>query len=145
MRDYWNLPDRTAQAFFVDHSGTVWYRTGDVARWSTEDGFIFGGRRDGMVKRRGYRVELGEIEAALYRHPLVTEAAVTSTPDEENGVLIKAFLSISNGSRPSLVEMKRFCTEQLPSYMIPDRFLYPGPLPKTSTDKIDYQRLRELT
>jgi acyl-coenzyme A synthetase/AMP-(fatty) acid ligase len=144
MRDYWNLPDRTAQAFFVDGSGTAWYRTGDVARWAPDDGFIFIGRRDRMVKRRGYRVELGEIEAALYRHPLVTEAAVTSTPDEENGVLIKAFLALSNGSRPSLVEMKRFCTEQLPGYMIPDRFIFPGPLPKTSTDKVDYQRLREL-
>ncbi len=84
------------------------------------------------------------LEAALYRHPRVTEAAVTSVPDEENGVLIKAFVTLSNGSRPSLVEMKRFCTEQLPSYMIPDRFLFHDSLPKTSTDKIDYQRLKEL-
>lgn len=144
MQGYWNLPDRTSRSFFYDKLGTAWYRTGDVARWSAEDGFIFVGRRDRMVKRRGYRVELGEIEAALYRHPLVTEAAVTSTPDEENGVLIKAFLSLSTDSRPSLVEMKRFCTEQLPGYMIPDRFVFPGPLPKTSTDKVDYQRLREL-
>jgi amino acid adenylation domain-containing protein len=144
MRDYWNLPDRTAEAFFVDASGAAWYRTGDLARLSATDGYIFGGRRDRMVKRRGYRVELGEIEAALYRHPLITEAAVTSVPDEENGVLIRAFVTLSNGSRPSLVEMKRFCMEQLPAYMIPDRFVFPGPLPKTSTDKIDYQRLKEL-
>jgi amino acid adenylation domain-containing protein len=144
MRDYWNLPERTAQAFFVDASGMAWYRTGDVVWQSPENGYIFVGRRDRMVKRRGYRVELGEIEAALYRHPLVTEAAVTSVPDEENGVLIRAFVTLSNGSRPSLVEMKRFCMEQLPAYMIPDRFVFPGPLPKTSTDKIDYQRLKEL-
>lgn len=144
MREYWNLPERTAQSFFVDASGTAWYRTGDVCWQSPENGYIFVGRRDRMVKRRGYRVELGEIEAALYRHPLVTEAAVTSAPDEDNGVLIKAFLDTSNGSRPSLVQMKRFCMEQLPAYMIPDRFVFPGPLPKTSTDKIDYQRLRAL-
>jgi len=144
MRDYWNLPERTANAFFVDADGTAWYRTGDVVWQSAENGYIFVGRRDRMVKRRGYRVELGEIEAALYRHPRVTEAAVTSVPDEENGVLIKAFVTLSNGSRPSLVEMKRFCTEQLPSYMIPDRFLFHDSLPKTSTDKIDYQRLKEL-
>ncbi len=143
MRDYWNLPQRTEQAFFVDGDGSAWYKTGDVVRESADDGYVFAGRRDRMVKRRGYRVELGEIEAALYRHPLVTEAAVTSAPDEENGVLIKAFLTLSNGSRPSLVEMKRFCIEHLPAYMVPDRFVFPGSLPKTSTDKIDYQRLKE--
>jgi len=95
MRDYWNLPDRTALAFFVDGSGTSWYRTGDVVRQSSDDGYLYVGRRDRMVKRRGYRVELGEIEAALYRHPLVTEAAVSSMPDQENGVLIRAFLTPS--------------------------------------------------
>ena len=143
MRDYWNRPGRTKQAFFVDASGASWYRTGDVMKQSPEDGYIFIGRRDRMVKRRGYRVELGEIEAALYRHPLVSEVAVTAVPDEENGVLIKAFLTLSSGSQPSLVEMKRFCVEQLPAYMIPDRFAFPESLPKTSTDKIDYERLRE--
>lgn len=144
MRGYWNLPDRTARAFSVDEAGTAWYRTGDVVKESRSDGYVFIGRRDRMVKRRGYRVELGEIEAALYRHPLVAEAAVISTPDEENGVLIRAFLALSNGSRPSLVEMKRFCAGELPAYMIPDRFVFATSLPKTSTDKIDYQRLKEI-
>lgn len=144
MRGYWNLAERTSQAFFVDPSGTAWYRTGDVVRESVEDGYVFKGRRDRMVKRRGYRVELGEIEVALHRHPLVVEAAVIATPDEDHGVLITAFLTLSNGSRSSLVEMKRFCVEQLPSYMIPDRFTFARSLPKTSTDKIDYQRLGEF-
>jgi amino acid adenylation domain-containing protein len=145
MRDYWNLPDRTKQAFFLSADATAWYRTGDVVKESSTEGFMFVGRRDRMVKRRGYRVELGEIEAALYRHPSVTEAAVITVPDEENGVLIKSFLSLSDGSRrPTLVEMKRYCTEQLPVYMIPDRFSFQESLPKTSTNKIDYQRLREL-
>lgn len=143
MRDYWNLPERTAHAFFADGSGTCWYRTGDVVRDGGDGCYLFVGRRDRMVKRRGYRVELGEIEAALYRHPRVAEAAAIALPDEANGVLVKAFLSLSEGSPPSLVEMKRFCTEHLPGYMIPDRFSYQECLPKTSTDKIDYQRLRE--
>ena len=49
-----------------------------------------------------------------------------------------------SGDRPTLVEMKRFCAEHLPTYMIPDRFAFQESLPKTSTDKIDYQRLREF-
>jgi iturin family lipopeptide synthetase A len=56
-------------------------------------------------------------------------------------VSIRAFLSLSTANRPSLVEMKGFCIEHLPAYMVPDKFYFPESLPKTSTDKIDYQRL----
>ena len=143
MQGYWNLPDRTAQAFYVDDEGIRWYRTGDVVKDDRGD-YLFIGRRDRMVKRRGYRVELGEIEAALYRHPAVTEAAVVALPDEENGVLIKAFLNWIESAPPSLIRMKQFAAEHLPLYMVPDRFSFQAALPKTSTDKIDYQKLKEL-
>lgn len=144
MKGYWNLPDRSAQAYFTDANGKQWYKTGDIVRESEEDGFIFVGRRDRMVKRRGYRVELGEIEAALYRHQAVSEAAVVALPDEESGVMVKAFLSWSDGKARSLIEMKKFCADNLPLYMIPDRFSSHDTLPKTSTDKINYQALKEL-
>jgi acyl-coenzyme A synthetase/AMP-(fatty) acid ligase len=95
-----------------------------------------------MVKRRGYRVELGEIESALYRHPQVVEAATVALPDPESGVLIKAFLSCSGRApAPSTIELKQFCASNLPLYMVPDRFEVLSELPKTSTDKIDYQTL----
>jgi acyl-CoA synthetase (AMP-forming)/AMP-acid ligase II len=93
-----------------------------------------------MVKRRGYRVELGEIESALYRHPDVVEAAVVAVPDED-GVRIVAHVSRADGGKGSIIEMKTFCSKELPLYMIPDRFLFRPSLPKTSTDKIDYQAL----
>ena len=94
-----------------------------------------------MVKRRGYRIELGEIERALYRNPAVREAAVVAVPDPESGVRIVAFLAC-HGSAPSIVELKTFCATALPAYMNPDRFMVQDALPKTSTDKIDYQTLR---
>jgi acyl-coenzyme A synthetase/AMP-(fatty) acid ligase len=97
-----------------------------------------------MVKRRGYRVELGEIESALYGHPAVREAAAIATSDAETGVKIKAFLGCREGKRPSIIELKRFCIEHLPAYMIPDIFCVHESLPKTSTAKIDYQRLKEM-
>lgn len=97
-----------------------------------------------MVKRRGYRVELGEIEAALYRHPEVREAAVVAVPDEESGVLITAYLCWAGDGRPSTIKMKQFSAGNLPLYMIPDRFTFMPHLPKTSTDKIDYQRLMKV-
>jgi acyl-coenzyme A synthetase/AMP-(fatty) acid ligase len=97
-----------------------------------------------MVKRRGYRVELGEIEAGLYRHAKVKEAAVLAFADEQAGVSITAFSAADDAKRPSLIEIKRFCAENLPLYMIPDKFNWLDSLPKTSTDKIDYQRLKEM-
>ena len=144
MKGYWNLPQRSASAYYVDPDGTRWYKTGDIVVESEEDGFIFVGRRDRMVKRRGYRVELGEIESALYRHPEIKEAAVIALPNEENGMLIKAFLSGSDTMSKSLIAMKKFCADHLPLYMIPDRFSFQPSLPKTSTDKINYQQLKEI-
>ena len=97
-----------------------------------------------MVKKRGYRIELGEIELALYRHPEVYEAAVIALSDDDYGVRIKAFLSYRGGDHPSIIELKKFCLENLPAYMVPDLFSFAKTLPKTSTDKIDYQRLKEI-
>jgi acyl-coenzyme A synthetase/AMP-(fatty) acid ligase len=146
MQGYWGLPEQSARAFVADSSGQRWYKTGDMVTEAADSNYVFIGRRDRMVKRRGYRVELGEIEAGLYRHPSVKEAAVIALPDAEAGIRIKAFLSCQEGEgkRPSLVELKRFCAEHLPLYMVPDLFSLRAVLPKTSTDKIDYQRLKEI-
>jgi acyl-coenzyme A synthetase/AMP-(fatty) acid ligase len=97
-----------------------------------------------MVKRRGYRIELGEIERGLYLHPRIHEAAVIAMPDADAGVTITAFLSCHQdaGRAPSIVEMKTFCASHLPGYMSPDRFVFETSLPRTSTDKVDYQSLR---
>jgi amino acid adenylation domain-containing protein len=144
MQGYWGLPEQNARVFLDDSDGVRWYRTGDVVQQQSDGAFRFLGRRDRMIKKRGYRVELGEIEAALYRHPDVKEAAVIALSDEEKGVQVRAFLSTKDGGRLSLIELKRFCAERLPLYMVPDGFSFLGGLPKTSTDKIDYQKLKEL-
>jgi acyl-coenzyme A synthetase/AMP-(fatty) acid ligase len=145
MEGYWNLSERTANAFLVDEAGDRWYKTGDVVIEAAGGNYTFLGRRDRMVKKRGYRIELGEIESGLYRHPAIKEAAVIALSDEDNGVRIKAYLSCDQGIRPSIIELKRFCAENLPSYMVPDLFSIHEVLPKTSTDKIDYQKLKEIS
>jgi len=142
MLGYWNRPDLTAEATLSDEAGTAWYRTGDVVREDEYGEYVFRGRRDRMVKRRGYRVELGEIEVALYRHDRVLEVGAVATADEESGVTVTAFLSWSGEGEPSLIDLRRHCAANLPAYMIPDRFVKLASLPKTSTDKIDYQRLK---
>lgn len=144
MHGYWNLPERTANAYFVDSAGERWYKTGDVVYEDEDGNYLYVSRRDRMVKKRGYRVELGEIEAGLYKHPNVEEAAVIALSNEESGVQIKAYLSFKGGQQPSRIELKRFCTEKLPTYMIPDFFSFMDSLPKTSTNKIDYQKLKTM-
>jgi amino acid adenylation domain-containing protein len=143
MRGYFGLPDLTALSFFHDHDGVAWYRTGDLV---VDDGtgcYQFHGRRDRMVKKRGYRVELGEIEAALYRHEGVDRAAVVARSDDA-GVSIAAFVSLKPAHKGSIIAMKRHCTLYLPHYMVPDSIAFLPELPTTSTDKVDYQNLKQL-
>jgi amino acid adenylation domain-containing protein len=144
MQGYWNLPEKSANAFLVDSSEVAWYKTGDIVIQDEESNYLYVSRRDRMVKKRGYRVELGEIEAGLYKHPDVKEAAVIAISSEENGVQVKAFLSFRDGKTPSRIELKRFCVDALPAYMIPDFFSFLNSLPKTSTNKIDYQKLKTI-
>jgi amino acid adenylation domain-containing protein len=141
MVGYWNLPEQTERAFLVDRAGARWYRTGDIVVRDDADDFVFVGRRDRMVKRRGHRVELGEIEAGLYRHDQIREAAVVAKSDGDGGVRIRAFVAMKDGRTGSVIALKQFSAAQLPASMIPDDFVFLDALPKTSTDKTDYQRL----
>jgi acyl-coenzyme A synthetase/AMP-(fatty) acid ligase len=143
MHGYWNLPAHDAKAFYVDAAGTRWYRTGDVVRKGDDGEILYLGRRDRMVKRRGYRVELGEIEAALYQHPNVSECAAVAVVDAKQELVVWAFIVWAGEKAPSTIALKSFCAQKLPRYMVPDRFSLRDELPKTSTDKIDYQRLKD--
>jgi amino acid adenylation domain-containing protein len=138
---YWNRPAENAGAF-VERDGVRWYKTGDVVRWDPSEGYHYVGRIDRMVKRRGFRIELGEIESAIYSHPGVSEAAVVSFDDRERALRIAAFVVGKGSDRLSSVRLKTHCAGKLPLYMIPDRFVLQDKLPRTSTDKIDYQELR---
>lgn len=147
MSGYWGLPERTAQSrtLFALHptlGAEMIYRTGDIVREEADGNYSYLGRRDGMIKSRGYRIEIGEIESALYSHAGVQEAAVVPIPDDEIGNLIKAFVVVDEGV--SLAELKAHCATSLPQYMLPHAFDFLDALPKTSTGKIDKQRLRKV-
>jgi acyl-coenzyme A synthetase/AMP-(fatty) acid ligase len=143
MRGYFGQPELTARVLFVDSEGVPWYRTGDLVVDQGGGCFLFHGRRDRMVKKRGYRIELGEIEAALYHHEGVDRAAVVARADD-SGVSIAAFVAMKPAYKGSIIAMKRHCTLHLPHYMIPDTIAFLPRLPTTSTDKVDYQGLKQL-
>jgi len=144
MQGYWNLREETQRAFLTGEGAAGWYRTGDLVVDAGDGVLRYVGRRDRMVKRRGYRVELGEIEACLYRHPEVFEIGTVAHHSPEEGLRITAHIASADGKRLSVVAMKQFCARHLPAYMVPDRFRFHASLPKTSTDKTDYQSLEKL-
>ena len=141
---YFGRPDLTEPAFVVDDVGKRWYRTGDLAVDDGSGTFCFHGRRDRMVKKRGYRIELGEVESALDSHEGVAKAAVVARADDEAGVTLEAFIALKPNAKRSSIAIKRHCVSRLPSYMIPDTITFLTDMPMTSTDKVDYQRLKHL-
>jgi amino acid adenylation domain-containing protein len=140
FRGYWGRPDLDASVFLL-RDGRRYYNTGDIVRLDPAEGYIYLGRKDRMVKRRGYRVELGEIERGLYQHASLAEVAVVSVASDA-GPSIVAFLAPRPGTeRPTIIALKNHCAAHLPAYMIPDVFRFVDALPRTSTAKIDLQAL----
>ncbi|MFD5698627.1 amino acid adenylation domain-containing protein [Streptomyces lasiicapitis] len=131
------------------------HATGDLV--SQEDGaLVYRGRKDRMVKLAGHRVELGEIEAAVLRHPGIAQAAAvvpdpaggsgTSDPDGSDtggsGTGIALYFTLNGRTpRPGLIELKRHCARFLPRYMVPRTATCLDELPRNANGKTDYQRL----
>jgi acyl-coenzyme A synthetase/AMP-(fatty) acid ligase len=138
---YWNRPAENATAF-IYRDNARWYNTGDLVKWNPEEGFLFIGRKDRMIKRRGYRIELDEIERVLHLHPDIQEAAVVSVPDADAGVRIVAFVTPRHSAIPSMIAMKTFCSKKLPAYMSPDQFIFQDQLARTPSAKLDYETLK---
>jgi acyl-CoA synthetase (AMP-forming)/AMP-acid ligase II len=146
MRGYWRQPAKTNEVLagypFCKSGEELVYRTGDLVVLEPDGNYAYVGRRDSMVKIRGYRVELGEVEAALYRHPAVREAVVLPVPDELLGSRLRAVVTAVPGegvvgggvTRESVLS---HCREWLPSYMVPDILEFRETLPRTSTGKVD--------
>jgi amino acid adenylation domain-containing protein len=141
MQGYWGHPEKTAKALipnsFQPHFNELMYRTGDIVVLNDDGDYLYLGREDGMIKTRGYRVELGEIEAVLYGHPAIREVAVLPVPDEILGNRLRAVISLYEGSALTREEVLSFCHQQLPHYMVPEGVEFCETLPKTSTGKTD--------
>ena len=119
------------------------YATGDLVHVLENGDFQFLGRRDHMVKVRGHRVELGEIEAVLQEHPAIREAAVV-TSGTGLDVRLVAFAVTAGAARPSLLALKEHCATRLARYMIVDRVRYLDQLPRTRTGKVDTLALARI-
>lgn len=142
---YWGDLTATKQAVvpnpFETHFEEKAYRTGDLVKLLEDGNYDFIGRRDSQIKSRGYRIDLGEIEATLLGHPDVREAAGVAIPDAEIGTRIKAFVTLQHGSPLTPLDLRRYCASRIPTYMVPEAIEFCDVLPTTSTGKVDRVRL----
>ncbi|MFL6197989.1 MAG: amino acid adenylation domain-containing protein, partial [Thermoanaerobaculia bacterium] len=146
-RGYLGWPDRTAERFVPDPFGSGpggrLYRTGDLVRWRASGDLEFLGRIDTQVKVRGFRVEPGEIEAALSAHPWVRDAVVLARK-EEGGTVLVACLAGPEAGAPEPSALRDFLRERLPDYMLPSGYVFLPALPLTANGKVDRKALAEL-
>ncbi len=144
-RGYLNRPDLTAERFlpnpFNNEPGTRLYRTGDRAKYHAEGILEYLGRLDQQVKLRGYRIEPGEIETALGRHPAVQETIVLLREDTAGNQRLVAYIVPTSGQQPHPTELQRFLQPNLPQYMVPSMYLFLDFLPQTVNGKVDRHAL----
>ena len=148
-RGYWQRPALTADRFRPDPfseepGGARLYRTGDLGRWLPERGIESLGRADQQIKVRGFRIEPGEIEAALGAHPQVGEAAVglrQGTAGEARLVAWVTPASAAAAAAPAARELRRWLADRLPEAMVPAVVVVLDALPRTPSGKLDRRAL----
>jgi myxalamid-type nonribosomal peptide synthetase MxaA len=136
-RGYVRRPDLTRERFIADpfHPGERLYRTGDLARWLANGDVVCLGRIDHQAKIHGYRVELGEVEAALRMVPGIRDAVVTAWVDRNDDRQLVAHV-ITDGA-PAPAEIRERLREALPQAMIPPYILFADAFPLTTSGKVD--------
>jgi amino acid adenylation domain-containing protein len=146
-RGYLNRPGLTAETFlphpFSTEPGARLYRTGDLARYLPDGNICYTGRIDYQVKVRGYRIEVGEIEAALEKHSGVRECVVVVREDEVGDKRLVAYVVTREPSAPAISELRQYVQRTLPDYMVPAVFLLMEALPLTPNGKVDRRALPE--
>ena len=142
---YWGDEERTARAFITHpHTGKRLYRTGDLGRRLPDGNIEFLGREDQQVKVQGHRIELGDIEAALLRHPAVRDAAAVCQGERHGEKRLGAFYCVHPESELDAATLRDFLLQLLPEYMVPHTLQVVAALPLSSNGKVDRKALPTL-
>jgi amino acid adenylation domain-containing protein len=146
-RGYLNRPELTTQRFvadpFVDLAGARMYRTGDRARWNDEGELEFLGRRDLQIQLHGRRVELGEMEALLLKHPQVVEACCTAITNWGNATGIAAHVVPRARTERLIDELRGHLALELPPVLLPAKIVLHESLPRGTSGKVDRMLLKD--
>lgn len=146
-RGYLNRTEMTKQKFipnpFSDNPHSRLYKTGDMARMLADGNIEYIGRRDNQVKYRGFRVELGEIEAAIVQHDDISQTVVMLLEDQLGNQQLAAYILSDQSDRPTVYALKKSLKAKLPAYMVPSAIVFLDTFPLTPNGKVDRRALPE--
>jgi amino acid adenylation domain-containing protein len=144
-RGYLNRPDLTAEKFvphpFAAQAGERLYRTGDLARFLPDGNVELLGRIDDQVKLRGFRIEVGEIEAVLTQHEAVAQSVVVLREDVPGDKRLVAYVVAAPDQVVEAPELRRFLREKLPEYMVPSAVVELAAVPLLPNGKVNRRGL----
>ncbi|HEY6793190.1 MAG TPA: AMP-binding protein [Kineosporiaceae bacterium] len=138
---YWDEPAATAASFTDNPDGTRTCRTSDVGRFRSDGDLEIVGRADHSVKIRGYLVDPGEVDAALFALPDVREAVVVGRPRERDGTMRLVAYVVSSAERPDAATLRAALRGVLPGHMVPETVVFLDAVPRTDRGKIDRSAL----
>ncbi len=139
FKEYWNRPDATAAAFTADG----YFRTGDIGYLDEDDYLFIVDRKKDIIIRGGENISCQEVEAALYEHPAVAEAAVFGLADERFGEVPGAVVVVRDGKTLTPDDLCAFLYQHIAAFKVPQRiWISDTPLPRLGTEKIDKVSLK---
>lgn len=144
MRGYWNQPEKTAEVLIPGLlPGEFLLKSGDLFRRDADDDFYFVSRSDEIIKSRGEKVSPAEVENAIYSLPAVQEVVVVGIPDALLGEAVCAFVTVREGEKLNIQQIKHVCSERLENHMVPKHVLLLPELPRTPNGKLSRKLIME--
>ena len=146
---YWGREDLTQERFIKNpfypmfSKSTRIYKTGDWVRMGAEGELEYLGRIDSQIKWRGYRIEVGEIEACLIKHGDVDQAVVELTSDQFGELQLVSYV-VEGEFKPTSAELRSYLSQILPEYMVPTVFIFLKEMPLMGNGKVDRKALANL-
>lgn len=144
-KGYLNDRELTKKKFirnsFTNNEDDILYRTGDMGRYLPDGNIEFAGRNDDQINLRGFRIEPGEIEAALNKHPLIEKSYVCLYDENTDKERLIAYVVCEKKFKESTEEIKQHMRQYVPNYMIPQKMIPIENLPLTPNGKVDRKAL----